>query len=195
MVLNVYSGSLALHLQEYECVEEYFMTVAIDHPQLQPWANEHEPAEALIYGKRYWEQIIFVRDVLTSVFARSYEQYRQLSDNIRVIGTHRSKSVELPVYQLTLDNGVVITMRHNFYDWKVSISSPREIEMDFMSLASATYVINPVYCEGFPREVVYGSYAQNRKQFTLEIGQEHKLYTFMWVFSHHVLGIREPKRG
>lgn len=159
--------------------------------QLQEWANTHQPQGDLIYKDGYWDQIVFIRDKIAGLLAKTYEEYEAIQANTRVISSHTSKSVRLPVFQVELTNGVALTMRCNFYDWKVSVSSPRDVKADFMGLFNPKDRINRTYCEGFPGELVYGSYFENKRQFTFELppGNYH-LFTFFWIFAHQVLGNR-----
>jgi hypothetical protein len=169
--------------------------VKVSHPQLQEWADAHVPKETLLFRDGYWEQIIFVRDTISRVLSDSHDTWIDIKEGWVVINTHFTKSVELPVYQLKLKNGIVITMRENFYDWKVSIHSPRDIKMNIMGLFNPKNKIEATNCDGFPESQVYGPYAKNKRKFTFEITNNNKLYTFFWIFSHTVLGITEPGRG
>lgn len=159
--------------------------------QLQEWANAHQPAETLIYKDSYWDQIIFVRDKIAGLLAKTYEEYKVIQASMKVISEHTSKSVRLPVFRVELADGTAFTMRYNFYNWKVSVISPRNVKADFMGLFNPNERIHEVYCEGFPKGLVYGPYAENKRQFTIELppGNYH-LFMFFWIFAHQVLGNR-----
>jgi hypothetical protein len=164
-------------------------TTLVAGEKLQEWANAHPPAENLIYKGGYWDQIIFVRDTISQLLSKSYEEYKTIQAGIKVISHHTSKSVCLPVYSLELADGTKFTMRYNFYDWKVSVSSVDEVNADFMNLFDPSERIHECYCEGFPSELVYGSYNENKRQFTIELPpSNYQLFTFFWVFAHKVLG-------
>lgn len=170
------------------------MTVSpqIKPMQLQVWANFYQPAEDLIYGKDYWDQIIFVRDQLASILAPTYEEYWMFRESgLTVISLHISWGVHLPVYNIKLTDGTEFTMRCNFSDWKVSVHSPRDVEADFMGLFDPALEISLGNCEGFPANMVYGPYAENKRKFTIELpsGNYH-IFTFFWIFAHQVLGNR-----
>jgi hypothetical protein len=157
--------------------------------KLQEWANDNQPAEDLIYKDGYWDQIIFVRDKLAGLLATSYEEFQAIQAGMKVVSMHTSKSVRLPVFSVELEDGTTFTMRYNFHDWKVSVSSPSDVEADFMGLFNPDSRISSVYCEGFPEELVYGSYAENKRQFTIELSAgNYHLFTFFWIFAHRVLG-------
>jgi hypothetical protein len=159
--------------------------------QLQEWANTHQPAETLMYKNGYWDQIIFVRDNIAGLLAKTYEEYKEIRAGLKVISEHTSKSVCLPVFRVELVDGTMFTMRYNFYDWKVSVSSPRDVEANFMDIFNPNLKIQPIYCEGFPQDLVYGTYAENKRQFTIELlSSNYRLFMFFWIFAHQVLGNR-----
>lgn len=164
--------------------------VLMSHEALREWANTHEPDEGLLAGPGYWMQIMFVRDNLSEALASSAEQFMKISKDIAVISTHRSKSVLLPVYMMTLPDGTVLVLRHNFQDWKVSITSPKAIDIPPMDLFSADGSCEGCYCEGFPAEMVYGPYSKNNSRFTIEIGNNYQLYTFCWLLGRKINGPR-----
>lgn len=165
--------------------------------QLQEWANAHQPAEDMIYRDGYWNQIVFVRDKIAGILAKTYEEYQAVQAGMKVISTHVSKSVRLPVFRVELVEGTAFTMRYNFYDWKVSVESPRDVEADFMGLFNQSEHAHETCCEGFPKGLVYGPYAENKRRFTIELPPgNHHIFTFFWIFAHQVLGNRnKDKRG
>lgn len=158
---------------------------------LQEWAKVNEPPDNMIHKGGYWTQIIFVREVIASLIAKTFDEYKLVVAGIKVIATHSSKSICLPVFRIELSNGMRFTMRYNFHDWKVSVESPIDIEADFMGLFDPTTPINKVYCEGFPEEAVFGPYAENKRRFTIELSAgENHLFTFFWIFGYKVLGVK-----
>jgi len=167
------------------------LTAESKSTQLQEWAKTNEPAGTLIYREGYWDQIMFVRDKMAGVLAPKFEDYQNIQTGMRVISTHTSKSVRLPVFKVELADGTVFVMRYNFHDWKVLVDSPRDVDADFMGLFNPSQRISSVYCEGFPKEYVYGPYAESKRQFTIELPAGHYyLFTFFWIFARVVLGNR-----
>ena len=132
------------------------------------WIRVNEPDKNLIYAKGLGDQVCFVRDTLCSLLRSTYEEWR---DNPPlVISTHYSKSVKLPVFQIDMEKyGIEMVLRYNFYDWKISVKSDKPLDFDYMGLFNPTEKISSVYCEGFPKDKVYGSYEQSHSQFTIEI--------------------------
>ena len=152
------------------------------------WIQVNEPDENLIYAKGLGDQVRFVRDRLCQLLRSTYEELR---DNPPlVISTHYSKSVKLPVFQINLEKyGIEMVLRYNFYDWKISVKSDKPLDFDYMGLFNPTEEISYLYCEGFPRDKVYGSYEQSHSQFTIEIGSHYDLYTFIFLLKNY-LGIK-----
>ncbi len=152
------------------------------------WIRVNEPDENLIYAKGLGDQVCFVRDRLCQLLRSTYEEWR---DNPPlVISTHYSKSVKLPVFQINLEKyGIEMVLRYNFYDWKISVKSDKPLDFDYMGLFNPTEEISYLYCEGFPRDKVYGSYEQSHSQFTIEIGSRYDLYTFIFLLKNY-LGIK-----
>ena len=61
---------------------------------------------------------------------------------------------------------------------------------DSMGLFNPSEKIPAVYCEGFPRNNVYGSYEQNHSQFTIELSSNYDVYTFIFLLKNY-LGIKK----
>lgn len=129
-------------------------------------------------------QVMFLRDDVRHMFAAGmhYDDMQWLG---RVISTHISKSITLPVVEFDRkDIGVRITLRNNFYNWKLSIESEKPIEAEFGYWAHTSppiepdYTGNPLascYFEGFPSDRIFGYYSENNKKFSLEIGGKYDL--------------------
>lgn len=151
---------------------------------LHTWFMENTPGEQMIYKKLAETQIMFVRDEVPNFFTKS------MLKTIEVISTHTSKSIKLPVYHIVLTNELELILRGNFHDWKVSVSSPFEIELPEELLTNSTLSgekINSCYCEGFKNEWIWDSYMKNKKEFTIEIGASlYDLYTFFFLLSVEV---------
>lgn len=118
-----------------------------------------------------------------------------------VISTHFSKSVELPVVQMTRpDLGLVLTMRNNFYNWKLSVSTPKPFKADFTGLFYEYPPRDPgwsgdhlssCYFEGFPEDLVYGYRGKGRtEKWSAEI---HTNVNFQFVIQTILRGVNPPK--
>jgi hypothetical protein len=148
---------------------------------LLTWSRVNDPDDNLIYKKGFWDQVMLIRDTINMMLNGSYEEYQ--ANPVMVINTHTSKSVTLPVYFINLKKyGVKMILRNNFYDWKVSVISDKELSMDFKGVfAEEDEPIHAVYCEGFKSDQVFGRFVDNKKRFTISIGGQYNLYTFMFL--------------
>lgn len=111
--------------------------------------------------------------------------------SLLVAGTHRSKSITLPVYHLDLSerHGIHVWMRDNFYDWKVSVKSDRPVVgVDFLDVFDPNEEHPSCYCEGMAQ--VFGAYAANPSEFTVSIGNAFDLAVFFRVLRRFVLAPR-----
>lgn len=149
------------------------------------WVRVNEPSKDLIFGSGLGTQVCLVRDQICRLLYNSYEEWA--SNPPMVISTHRSKSVKLPVYQIILKQyGIKIVLRNNFYDWKISIKSEVPLDFDFMGLFDYSKEWAACYCEGFPKDDVYGSYSSSCTHFTFELNTHYELYTFAYLLSHYL---------
>lgn len=153
------------------------------------WVRVNEPDSDLIYASGLGTQVRLVCDQICKLLSNSYEEWWETNLPM-VISTHRSKSVKLPVYQINLeDYGIEMVLRNNFYDWKVSVKSEQPLDFDFMGLFDPSKEWDDCFCEGFPKDKVYGSYSSSCRQFTFEVNTHYELWTFAYLLSHY-LGIK-----
>jgi hypothetical protein len=160
---------------------------------LQEFINENltKQADDLIFKKAGIDQAIFVRDDIHRLFARGKdgnERYAwRKAHPVKVVSTHTSKSVELPVYEINPseddENDLIVIIRDNFFDWKVSVSSRQPVEDNFYGLFDSEESLYGVYCEGFKEEWVFGSYAESHHDFTIELYSGHALWTFIYLLT------------
>lgn len=94
------------------------------------------------------------------------------SPTARIVGAHLSKSVPLPVVEITLPRNLgKIVMRDNFHDLKISFELNVDLPEDTfgkVGFFKQGYKIDAVYCEGFDEKRVYGLFSENRSHFTIE---------------------------
>jgi len=155
---------------------------------LLEWAKANSPREDLIYKDGYKRQITFVIETIPVIFyTKIKEDYTEMQNRIKVISTHTSKSVTLPVFKVSLKDGTSFIMRYNFHNWKISVSSFSPVKTDFLGLFDPKKRVSHTFCEEFPKDRVYPSYAENNKQFTIELprGYYH-IFTFFWVFADYL---------
>ncbi|MBQ8043544.1 MAG: hypothetical protein IJ272_05275 [Clostridia bacterium] len=151
------------------------------------WVRVNKPSETLLYAKGFGTQVCFVRDTLYSIFY-SYEEAEH--NPVMVISTHISKSVRLPVYRIHLkEYNIEIILRYNFHNWIISIDSERPLDFDHMGLFDQTEVITHQYCEGFPKNKVYGCYQDDPTRFTIDITSQYDVYTFFYLLNNYLKNI------
>ena len=157
---------------------------------LLEWMRANQPAEQLFARDGFLKQIGFLLEDLPEIFHRCDPIYRTnyrtvLEKSLTVVGSHVSKSVRLPVVCLQLKDGTTITMRCNFHDWKVSVNSPYDIDRDFLGLFDPAEQVDRFCCEGFTKKQIYGPYAKNKRQFTIQLlPSHHHLFAFLWLLAH-----------
>jgi hypothetical protein len=154
---------------------------------LQEWLQNNQPKDEMYWKGSAQDQFYFMRYAVIGAFPlKDKPDLENFRANLCVISTHTSKSITLPVYEI-LWNGFRFILRGNFHDWKVSIDSPIPIFINFskFGLFNPEQKIHYVYCEGFQGEWVYGPYAGNPKQFTIELrNNEHEVYCFLKILTH-----------
>jgi len=141
-------------------------------------------------------QIVLIRDRFLHAVCETDEEaaaYRPHDDGepgvtarCMVIATHTSKSCVLPVVSIEpLGLNWRATLRNNFYNWKVSVETldGREVDVDHGRLFDPTEAHNACYCEGFPADRVFGSYAADPSRFTVELDSEHEVFTLLFLLS------------
>ena len=151
---------------------------------LQDWISENIPEKKMYWKDSWSKQVCFVRDTIPRFLCKpNGSDYMTVRDNITVISTHMSKSIDLPVYCVKA-NGDKFIMRNNFFDWKISVETHNIHNIDFEKLGvirKTSDQVHKVYCEGFKAEWVYKPYADNKWKYTAEIDDDFKLKLFFWL--------------
>lgn len=165
-----------------EFSEYYDKNLPVD---LLTWSRANEPDKTMLYEQAFWNQVLFVRDNLTSIFYENFNE--RMANPVLVVNTHVSKSIKLPVYELNIAKyGLKITLVNNFYEWSVSINSTKELDMNFTNLFDTDKEINPIYCDGLSNEQVYSSFNNNKKQFTFKIVDDYRLFTIIYFIKDYL---------
>lgn len=141
--------------------------------------------QGCMYTRGYhstFNQLLFVRDHLAHLWGLGCDE-DDLS--VAVVSTHRSRSITLPVFRLTVPNVGVFYLRDNFFNWKVSceleVPVPSDTWGDLFD-PKDTRSISSTFCEGFDPQWVHGPFADNQQTFTVELwaANDH-LFAFMWA--------------
>lgn len=176
------------------------------YQNLVDWMEENKPKKTMSYKEAWWDEIDFLRYYLAGVYEKPVKMYldnhesgdlilektettlNYLHNKLQVIETHTSKSIKCPVIRLDLKEelGLSAIMRFNFHDWKISIVSEIDIDVSFDNLFDKNKEISDIYCEGFIPELVFGSYEDNKKRFTVEINNKYNVYTFFYLIINYL---------
>jgi len=143
------------------------------------WVKENDINDEMLWKNSALDQFNFIRK-LQQLFD---------SETVEVISTHMSKSINLPVYKLSRhDLGLNIYLRHNFYDWKISVKSEKELSIDFIDLFNIDRPVENLFFEGFPKELIFNNYSKNKKSFSAEIYDEYKVYMVVYLVLRNLTG-------
>lgn len=147
------------------------------------WMRKQEIDDKMIYKEAAIKQECFIRDQICM---------NLLHTHAFVVSTHRSKSIVLPVYAFTMENGIKVICRENFYGWKLSVVLPKYRPSENIipeDLLEGGYNGNPSKCyfEGFKDEWVFEGYKPDDKyqmHFSLGIYSDYDFYTVMYMLKH-----------
>lgn len=131
-----------------------------------------------------FKQIYYVEDTLSNSL---------LGVEAFVVSIHRSKSCDIPVYAMMLENGIKIIMRNNFHDWVLTIMSPKEISIpnDLVYGLHIYENLTPNYCEGFKEEWVFDYKTENFKNTTVYVSDDLRLFTLLYLLNKEDIGNTE----
>jgi len=152
---------------------------------LNDWFEANKPKVGLFWEKAAYKQIEFFRHLVLAVCLNEHQSSLEELDSARpvVIGEHTSKSIKLPVVEFRSKNGIIFTIRDNFLNYKISVSSPFPVEVDFFDLFNPkpNECLHPVYFEGFPPHKIFGSFSENNKQFSAHLLLKEEVYLLIWI--------------
>ena len=171
--------------------------------QLQPprllneWLSENMPKETMRFRNGFWDQVNFVRQEILGFL--SYEPERRDSyfeeefdplrkEGIRVIATHGSKSIDLPVYDFTW-RGIRFTMEYNFHIWFISVRSSVAMSIDFDNLVGDGDYRNSGCVNGIASKDLFPPYKQDHRNFTVCLGNNYLVFVFFWLIKQWQLRV------
>ena len=156
--------------------------------ELLYFMRKQELDDNLMWKDASISQEVFVRDTICGNLLKVHGF---------VVSTHYSKSCELPVYFITMRNGVKLIMRYNFYDWKVSVETPNNqpalpagyLPTDLMTFSMVDGKLEKIpqcYLEGFKKEWCYDAYDPENipRKFTIEVPSKYSLYVIIYLLKH-----------
>lgn len=144
--------------------------------QLQEWFNENMPDKDLIYGEGMKNQVMWVRDCFAYMIYKSlsalYPTEKEWIPISTVEGTHRSKSVILPVYCFEYDD-IKIKLRGNFHDWCVAYWGPDIIEF-------------PAWMDVYEAQGFYEGMGENDANISFCVRDKEKMYSIVWWMLNNI---------
>ncbi len=143
------------------------------------------PNKEMFAAGAFWDQILFVRDVLAPCIGipRSVACNEELGDEnpVTVVGSHRSKSIDFPVYRLDGPRMTVV-LRNNLHQWTVTVLSrvgPIESDVtDLIGTESGAYMGD----EGMA-EWIHPVWPKSREAFSFSVTGNYRLYTTMFLLN------------
>lgn len=163
------------------------MGTAIEKQPLSTWIESNLPKKEMFWYESAKSQFELLLQLRSALFQNEITGDRCAS----VIGTHRSKSIDLPVIEFQLPK-LRLVMRDNFYNWKVSVQSDEPVDVDSSELFDPTIEHSSCYCEGFARWDVFDSYAKDKRRFTVEIMTDDRLVQFCCLVAGITLPANPP---
>ena len=146
------------------------------------WMRKHGIDDKMIYKKAAIKQECFIRDQICM---------NLLHTHVFVVSTHMSKSIILPVYAFTMENGIKVICRENFHGWMLSVKLPKdrpytEIIPEDLFEVGYNEDISSCYFEGFKDEWVFEGYRLDKTQrnFSFGIYSDYDFYTVMYMLKH-----------
>jgi hypothetical protein len=169
---------------------------------LRDWMEANLPRDEMLWRGSAVDQMVFVRETLNQLVWTGVPWADR--GEPMVISTHRSKSIDLPVYELSRpDVGIRLVMRDNFYNWKLSVLSERPLDVDLSGLCKTTPpvdrnytgdALSEVYFEGFPSNLVFGYLdASDRRRFSAELFGREGVWTAVFLIMRSA-GAIKPQR-
>lgn len=151
------------------------------------WVKDNIPSDEMFWKEEALSQFEFFRKLIYAVCSEDDFKIKELRNfcEPKVISIHTSKSIHLPVVELCAVNGVVFTIRDNFHDYKISVSSPFPIKLNFSDLIGKQNkdFLNACYFEGFPPDRIFGTFEENNKQFSVELFSSELVFTLLRLIS------------
>lgn len=158
---------------------------------LLSWRREDSnwPEEGMTFKGATEDQVCFVGDTLPKAYCTNRDEYRFAAQGmgVQVIGSHRSKSCNLPVYGLDIPHlGVRAVLSNNFHVWVLSLELPRPVDLSMFEGRMSTTPCVPMYCSGFAEHWVYNTPAYNPCVFTVEMMSRYDIYALFMSIAHQL---------
>lgn len=142
---------------------------------LLEYMRTHEISDEMIWKRSAIDQMVFVRDTLCDYLLRV---------PVFVVSTHRSKSIELPVYYFEMRNGIRAIMRENFHGWIVTLITPHPVTLEEFCHGYGAYPYEDIpkcYAEGFKDSWLHPYVKEGARRTTFDVDGNYKLYTLFYL--------------
>ena len=150
---------------------------------LLQWMRKWKIDNEMIWKSAAIQQAIFLRETIC---------FNLLKTQAFVVSTHRSKSIQLPVYAFIMRNGIKVICRENFYGWMLSVELPQDkprVNLIGKDIFACGYMndVHPCYFEGFRGEWVYGGFNPDdleQRKFSFGISNDYDFYMVMYMLKN-----------
>lgn len=149
--------------------------------RLIDWSRDqaNSPDDKAFANRAFWDQVFFIRDRLPwmlllpeQAVTHSPEDRDTIYNMIHVIGTHRSKSVNFPVYRI--DPGwITIYLRDNLYGWAGRVES--SVDLPEPILSEGAYLT----AEGMEKIMQPSWSPDNCRNFGFTTQDDYTLFTLL----------------
>ncbi len=161
-----------------------------ESPLVINWSLEHKPVEpphALAdsnMSRVFWRQVDFMQHEAPRAFFSNPLEIAQHSP--RVVSTHMVGNWQFPVYSLSLESlTMVIKLKCDLVSWVISVKSLHPITADFGHLFFPDQLLAPTKFLGFSPEWILQPYGTNPKAFSLQLGNEFQVFTFLFMLGQN----------
>lgn len=147
------------------------------------------PRETVNFAKSTEYQVCFVGDTLPKAYCANADEYRYANGGagVMVIGSHRSKSIDLPVYGVDIPSlGVRAVISDNFHQWTVSVELPRPVDLSQFKDVMSMDRQDPSYCYGFEGRWVYPSPEESPTIWTTRMSSTYDIYAVFMSIAHQL---------
>lgn len=154
---------------------------------LSSWIKRY-PCKPPSEQKEHLEsQLFFITKTMIKMADEKYEHEWVKKINILVIGEYEINSLLYPTYLVSMPNGDQFVMRENPYNWRISAKTMEDMEANFCRLFNENEEHGMGGCDGFPSEWVFSSWANNKREFTIELDPDtNKIYMFFRIYFFQV---------
>lgn len=144
---------------------------------LLEYMRTHEIDDNMVYKEAAIQQMCFIRDALC---------YYLLRVPVFVVSTHRSKSIQLPVYYFEMRNGIRAIMRENFHGWVVTLKTPFPVTLEDFCYGDGgerSEDITSCYAGGFKDSWVFPYVKKEARFTTFRVDEKYQLYTLFYMLN------------